>query len=91
MIDGIGKGGAGRIELSRSPAGQAAAAAAPVGSPGASGRSAGLGGAVAYLVALGPPVDTDKVSALRTAIAEGRYRVDPDAIADRMIAADLSR
>ncbi len=91
MIDGIGKGGAGRIELSRSASGQGAAAAAPAGSPGASGRSAGLGGLVSDLVALGPPVDGDKVAALRQAIAEGRYRVDPDAIAERMIAADLGR
>ena len=91
MIDGIGKSGAGRIELARSPAGQAAAAAAPAGSPDASGRSAGLGGLVSDLVSLGAPVDTDKVSALRQAIAEGRYRVDPDAIAERMIAADLGR
>jgi negative regulator of flagellin synthesis FlgM len=91
MIDGIGKSGAGRIELTRSPAGQAAAAAAPAGSPDASGRSASLGSMVSDLVALGPPVETDKVSALRQAIAEGRYRVDPDAIADRMIAADLAR
>ena len=91
MIDGIGKGGAGRIELARSSAGQAAAAAAPAGSPGAGGRYAGIGGVVADLVALGPPVDGDKVAALRQAIAEGRYRADPDAIADRMIAADLAR
>lgn len=91
MIDGIGKSGAGRIELARSPAGQGAAAAAPAGSAAANGRSAGLGGAVSDLVALGPPVDGDKVSALRQAIAEGRYRVDPEAIAERMIAADLGR
>ncbi len=91
MIDGIGKSGAGRIELARSPAGQGAAATAPAGSPDASGRSASLGSMVADLVALGPPVENDKVSALRQAIAEGRYRVDPDAIAERMIAADLAR
>lgn len=91
MIDGIGKSGAGRIEPARSPAGQAGAAAAPAGSPGASGRSNGVGGAVADLMALGPPVETDKVSALREAIAQGRYRVDPEAIAERMIAADLGR
>ena len=91
MIDGIGKSGTGRIELSRSGAGQAAAAATPIGASGASARSAGLGGVVSDLVSLGAPVETDKVAALRQAIAEGRYRVDPDAIADRMIAADLDR
>jgi negative regulator of flagellin synthesis FlgM len=91
MIDGIGKSGTGRIELSRSSAGQAAAAATPTGASGASARSAGLGGVVSDLVSLGAPIETDKVAALRQAIAEGRYRVDPDAIADRMIAADLDR
>ena len=90
MIDGIGKSGAGRIELARSHAGQAAAAA-PVGASDGSGRSATLGSLVADLAALGPPVDGDKVSALRQAIAEGRCRADPEAIAERMIADDLRR
>ena len=91
MINGIGKSGAGWIEPARTPATQGAAASAQAGANAAGGRASGLGGAVAELVASGPPVDTDKVSALRQAIAEGRYRVDADAIADRMIAADLGR
>lgn len=44
---------------------------------------------VALLVAAGAPIDADRVSSLRQAIAEGRYAIDPQAIADRMIAADL--
>ncbi len=91
MIDGIGKSGTGRIELSRASAGQSANSAAPVGSATGSAKSQGLGGAVADLVALGPPVDSDKVSALRQAIGDGSYRADPEAIADRMISADLGR
>jgi negative regulator of flagellin synthesis FlgM len=34
------------------------------------------------------PVDTDRVAALRAAIASGSYRADPIAIAQRIIAAD---
>lgn len=35
------------------------------------------------------PVDGAKVAALKAAIADGSYKVDPDAIAARMIALDL--
>ena len=45
--------------------------------------------AVTELVAPGAPIDVDRVASLRQAIAEGRYTIDPQAIADRMIAADL--
>lgn len=37
------------------------------------------------LAAEGVPVDTGRVAAIRTAIAEGRYAVDPDAIAGAMV------
>lgn len=91
MINGIGKSGTGRIELQRAGESQGAAAAASVGSPAAEGRSGGVGGVVSALVSQGAPIDGDKVAAIRAAIAEGRYSVDPDAIAERMIAADLGR
>ena len=45
--------------------------------------------AVTELVAAGPPINADRVEALRQAIAEGKYIVDPKAIAARMIATDL--
>ncbi len=35
------------------------------------------------------PVDTARVATLKAAIADGRYAVDPPAIAERMIASDL--
>ena len=91
MIDGIGKSGAGRIGLQQAGAGQAAAAAAAPAQASSRDRSAAVGGVVSELVALGPPVDSDKVSAIRQAIAEGRYQLDPERIADRMIATDLNR
>jgi negative regulator of flagellin synthesis FlgM len=88
MINGIGKGGTGRIDLPRTGASQGAAAAA-VGGAQANGRSGSAGSVVSELVAMGPPVDSEKVAAIRQAIAEGRYGVDADAIAERMIASDL--
>jgi negative regulator of flagellin synthesis FlgM len=41
------------------------------------------------MAAAGPPVNAEKVEAIRAAIAEGRYSVDADKIAERMIALDL--
>jgi len=43
----------------------------------------------ARMAATGAPVDTDKVAAIKDAIASGNYPVDADAIAERMIALDL--
>lgn len=85
MIDGIGKSSTGRIDL-RGAGARQDAAVAPVGETAASTRSGGVGGAMSELLSMGAPVDTDKVSAIREAIAQGRYSVDPDAIAERMIA-----
>jgi negative regulator of flagellin synthesis FlgM len=89
MIDGIGKSGAGRIDLQRAGVGQGAAAARPASEAPAGGRGQGVGGIVAELVSMGPPVDAEKVASLRQAIAEGRYTIDPEAIAERMIGSDL--
>lgn len=43
----------------------------------------------AAMASKGAPVDMDKIAAIRTAIAEGRYPVDPEKIAQRMIDLDL--
>lgn len=43
----------------------------------------------ADLAALGPPVDVDKVSRIRAAIANGSYTIDVQAIASRMVDYDL--
>ncbi|WP_129794326.1 flagellar biosynthesis anti-sigma factor FlgM [Sphingosinicella sp. CPCC 101087] len=87
MIDGVGKSGPARIDLNRSAVG-AAAPAAKTGHSPARGEAAGAGAAVADLAA-GPPVDSAKVAAIRAAIAEGRYPVDPLKIAERMIEIDM--
>jgi negative regulator of flagellin synthesis FlgM len=44
---------------------------------------------VAALAEAGPPIDKDKIAAIRTAIAQGRYPLDAKAIAQKMIALDL--
>lgn len=45
--------------------------------------------AAAKDMAAAPPVDGGKVASLKAAIADGRYAVDPLAIAGKMIALDL--
>jgi negative regulator of flagellin synthesis FlgM len=44
---------------------------------------------VRQMVESGPPVAADRVAAIKAAIANGSYKVDADATADRMIAADF--
>lgn len=85
MIDGIGPTGTGRIETNRT-GGAGRAAAAPLRTAGEAPAPANP---VADLVATGAPVDMAKVESVRAAIAEGRYTVDPKAIADKMLALDL--
>ena len=56
--------------------------------PGAAAGSAAPAlSSAAHALSAEPPVDTDRVVALRQAIADGTYRVAPSAIADAMIAA----
>ena len=43
----------------------------------------------ALIAAQGAPIDAAKVAAIRAQIANGTFRVDPEAIAERMIASDL--
>jgi len=91
MINGIGSTGKGRIETTRADAasrGGAAAATASVASE-ATQKADKPSNPAADLAALGAPVDAKKVAEIRAAIAEGRYPVDPDAIAEKMITLDL--
>jgi negative regulator of flagellin synthesis FlgM len=86
MIDGVGKAGAGRLSLVRGGAERSAALSKV--SDAVSNRPAPTS-ALAELAAAGAPVDSAKVAAIRTAIAEGRYPVDPDKLAASMLAIDL--
>ncbi len=86
MIDSVGKGGPGPLDLGRAEKGNGTARVAKAGLQSAEGP---VQSAVFGLVAGGAPVDTAKVAAIRSAIAEGRYPVDPTRIAESMIALDL--
>ncbi len=87
MIDGIGKAGAGRLALVR---GGAAERSAEIGKAGEGApRPNAPASPVAAMAAEGAPVDAARVAAIRAAIAEGRYPVDPGRIAAAMIEVDL--
>lgn len=86
MIDGVGKSGSGRIDGAR--AADTGRVAAP-GKLASRTEKSAVESAVFALVSSGPPVDVEKVAALRSAIADGRYAIDPQRIAERMIALDL--
>ncbi len=87
MIDGIGQSGPKRVGIDRADKGAPVAAITPQGAP----RQGQVESAVLEIAGQGAPVDGAKVEAIRTAIAEGRYRVDADRIAERMLASDLPR
>jgi negative regulator of flagellin synthesis FlgM len=88
MIDGVGKGGAGRIDLTRQDRGAAVGAAQGSGPRAADGT---VKSAVLELVSGGAPVDSSKVEMVRAAIRSGRYPVDPNLIAQRMLDVDFPR
>ncbi len=87
MIDGVGKSGSNRIDAARGA--EKGSRIAAVGDKPARAQSGGVESAVFELVSAGAPVDSAKVAAVRAAIAEGRYAVDPRAVADKMVALDL--
>jgi len=86
MIDGVGKGGAGRIDLARQ---EKNAAVDVPRNHGPRPTEGPVKSAVRDLVSGGAPVDTKKVEALRVAIQNGSYQIDPDRIAQRMLDADF--
>ena len=87
MINGIGKAGAGRLELVRGSAERGAS----VEKAGSSNAQRAVSGpwSMAAEMAAGAPVNSEKVAAIRAAIAEGRYPVDPQKIAASMLELDL--
>lgn len=92
MIDGVGKGGAGRIDLARQDKG--AGPESIGGTPRSHGPRTpeiGVKSEVLELVSGGAPVDKSKVEAVRAAIQAGTYSVDPNRIAQRMLDFDFPR
>lgn len=87
MIDGVGKSGTNRIDVARGA--EQGGRVAAVGDKPMRGPSASVESAVFELVSGGAPVDSARVAAVRAAIAEGRYAVNPQVIAEKMVALDL--
>lgn len=88
MIDGIGRNALARLAVSTSVQGAARTLTGAEPITSATGRASvtpRLGGIIRDMAA-SPPVDGDRVAALRNAIASGNYAVDADAIAARMLA-----
>ncbi len=86
MVDGIAGAGRGRVDAARAAVSQRVST---LPKPVAAKPIAAEGSTVSRMVADGPPIDSGKVAAIRTAIAEGRYPVDPQKIAQKMIDLDL--
>jgi len=88
MISGIGATGIARaIDLRGDGVARSEPAVKPAATE-AEGTAAPTSPA-ATLAAAGAPIDADKVAAIKARIADGSYRIDPQAIAQRMIALDL--
>ncbi len=89
MIDGIGPSAKGRIALERASIERTQRASKAQDTVRHDRTSAPASLAYEMMSAVGPPVDVAKVAALRVAIANGQYPVDPQKIAQRMVELDL--
>jgi negative regulator of flagellin synthesis FlgM len=86
MINGVGSASPTRIGQVRD---DKVKAAAPVDAVSATSGSAAAPSLVAALAEAGPPINDEKIRAIRQAIASGQYPIDAKAIAAKMIALDL--
>ena len=85
MIKSVGDKQFGRIDAPRVGLDRTASAAKAASVGGAAAQVGGPVSPAADMAAQGAPVDGAKVAAIKAAIAEGRYPVDPAKLADAMI------
>ncbi len=85
MIKSVGDKQFGRIDAPRVGLDRTASAAKPAAVAGAAAQPGAPVSPAADMAAQGVPVDGAKVAAIKAAIAEGRYPVDPAKLADAMI------
>lgn len=89
MIKSVGQSISAAIEATRLRESGKTRASVTTGSTG-SAASASSSSPAARMAAEGAPVDMDRIAAIKAAIASGNYPVNPSAIAERMVALDLS-
>ena len=88
MINGVGSVSPTRIGQVKD---DKVTAAAPAGAVTSAGTGPAAPSLVAALAEAGPPINNEKIEAIRQAIASGQYPIDAKAIAARMIALDLPK
>ena len=76
-----------RAKAKAAPEGSGPTSGGPASGSNASAKAAGVSVEVAAPVQSGPPVDSDRVAEIRSALREGTYPLVPAKIADAMIAA----
>ena len=89
MINGVGSASPTRIGQVKD---DKVTAPAPVDAVSTTSTSqASTSSLVAALAEAGPPINNEKIKAIREAIASGQYPIDAKAIAAKMIALDLPK
>ena len=89
MIKSVGQSISAAIEATRLRESGKTRASTATGATDSS-ASASSASPAARMASQGAPVDMDRIAAIKAAIASGNYPVNPSAIAERMIALDLS-
>ncbi|MEZ5656716.1 MAG: flagellar biosynthesis anti-sigma factor FlgM [Sphingobium sp.] len=90
MIKSVGPSLGNPVDLGKARESGNSKAAAKIGHGNAVAAAASSNATpIARMAAEGAPVDFDRVAAIKEAIAAGKYPVDAEKIAERMIALDL--
>ena len=90
MIKSIGQMAGAPVDLAKLREGGKAKAAEQIGHGNDVAAVASANATpIARMAAQGAPVDMDRVAAIKEAIAQGKYPVDAEKIAESMIALDL--
>lgn len=90
MIKSVGPSMGAPVDLAKLQEGGKSKAASKIGHGNAVAAAASSNATpIARMAAEGAPVDFDRIAAIKEAIAAGKYPVDAEKIADRMIALDL--
>ncbi len=90
MIKSVGPSVGSPVDLAKLREGSKSRAAEKIGHGNAVAAAASSKATpIARMAAEGAPVDMDHVAAIKAAIAQGKYPVDPEKIAESMISLDL--